>query len=193
MSDSTERDIKKTSFKLMGFAGLMFAFAMWVMPPLYEVMCDVFLWNGKTNETAYDYETEKAEVDTSRTIKVQFVARNNDGMVWEFEPKEFQLEVHPGEQMATSFYAKNPTAREMIGQANPSISPARAAEYFLKTECFCFNQQTLAAGEEVDMPMRFVVDQALPKNIHRITLTYTLFDAEEFAKPKEVKEIASIQ
>ena len=64
----------------------------------------------------------------------------------------------------------------MVAQAIPSISPPEAAQYFHKTECFCFNQQALASGEALDMPLQFIVDQALPAKIRTITLSYTLFD-----------------
>ena len=63
-----------------------------------------------------------------------------------------------------------------MAQAIPSVSPSRAASYFLKTECFCFNQQQLAAGEAIDMPLKFIVDRDLPSNVTTITLSYTLFD-----------------
>jgi cytochrome c oxidase assembly protein subunit 11 len=61
-------------------------------------------------------------------------------------------------------------------KAIPSISPSRAAAFFHKTECFCFDQQALASNATVDMPLQFIVDQELPDDIHTITLSYTLFD-----------------
>ena len=67
----------------------------------------------------------------------------------------------------------------MVGQAIPSISPARAAEYFHKTECFCFNQQPLDGGAEAELPLRFIVDQDLPRDIGTITLSYTIFDVTD--------------
>jgi cytochrome c oxidase assembly protein subunit 11 len=113
---------------------------------------------------------------------VQFVAQNNDGMTWAFEPSDRMVKVHPGAATNTTFYAKNPSSKKMVAQAIPSVSPGRAAEYFHKTECFCFNQQTLAGGEEIDMPLQFIVDQDLPKDINTITLSYTIFDVT----PEEV-------
>jgi cytochrome c oxidase assembly protein subunit 11 len=77
----------------------------------------------------------------------------------------------------------NPTNRTIVGQAIPSLIPIRAADQFHKTECFCFRQQTLKPGESMDMPMRFVVDPSLPKDVKSISLSYTLFDATEFAQP----------
>lgn len=156
----------------------MFAFGF-AMVPLYDVLCEVTGLNGKTNETAY--EAVEVTVDTSRTITVQFIATNNDQMSWEFKPQETVVKVHPGQPTNTNFYAKNPSDKTMIAQAVPSISPSRAAEFFHKTECFCFNQQTLKAGEEIDMPLQFIVDQDLPKDIRTITLSYTIFDVTDSA------------
>jgi cytochrome c oxidase assembly protein subunit 11 len=67
----------------------------------------------------------------------------------------------------------------MTAQAIPSVSPGRAATYFHKTECFCFNQQLLSGGSAIDMPLRFIVDRDLPDDVNTITLSYTLFDVTE--------------
>jgi cytochrome c oxidase assembly protein subunit 11 len=76
----------------------------------------------------------------------------------------------------------------MIGQAIPSLVPFKAATYFHKTECFCFEQQPLKAGESAELPMYFIVDQDLPEHIHTITLSYTLFDVtDRFADDKVAK------
>ena len=104
------------------------------------------------------------------------MASNNDGMPWEFRPTDTVLRVHPGEVSDTVFFARNPMPKDMVAQAIPSVSPARAAAYFHKTECFCFNQQPLQAGDDTEMPLQFIVDKDLPADIKTITLSYTLFD-----------------
>ncbi|MCY1447857.1 Cytochrome c oxidase assembly protein CtaG [compost metagenome] len=109
-------------------------------------------------------------------MKVQFVANNNIDMVWEFKPKSEQLVVHPGAVNEMIFVAHNPTDRPMTAQAVPSIAPSSAATYFHKTECFCFTQQVLKPGERIEMPVRFIVDRDLPKDVRHLTLAYTLFD-----------------
>lgn len=151
----------------------MFVFAVFLMPPLYNVFCDITGIGGKT---AGRYEAVAAGIDTSRTVLVQFVTTNNGAMPWQFSPVVEQVEVHPGEPVEVAFYAKNPTARNMVAQAIPNVTPFNAAEYFLKTECFCFNQQPLTAGEEANMPLVFIVDRDLPPAVNTITLSYTLFD-----------------
>lgn len=165
--------ITKTLVKLLFGAVGMFVFAIFVLPPLYDVFCEVTGIGGKT---AGPYQVTDAGVDTTRTIKVQFIATNNGAMPWEFTPKVHEVTVHPGESTEVAFYAKNRTARDMVAQAIPSVTPFNAAEYFHKTECFCFNQQPLQAGMETNMPLVFIVDRDLPKSVRTITLSYTLFD-----------------
>ena len=171
-----EHAVNRTVVKLLVIVVAMFAFVFVVMVPLYDVLCDALGINGKTGER---YEAVAAEVDDSRIVKVQFLARNSDGMVWHFQPESKVIRVHPGAAEQTVFQARNSTQHEMVAQAIPSVSPSRAAAYFNKTECFCFNQQTLAAGESAELPLRFIVDQDLPRDISTITLSYTLFDVTE--------------
>ena len=168
-----------TVIKLVAVAVAMFAFVFVVMVPLYDVLCDALGINGKTSGEAYTSVT--AEVDESRTVTIQFIATNNEGMPWEFGPTVTAMKVHPGAVNDTVFHARNPLPEAMVAQAIPSVSPARAAEYFHKTECFCFNQQPLDGESAAEMPLQFIVDQDLPRDIRTITLSYTIFDVTEMA------------
>ncbi|MDX1557946.1 MAG: cytochrome c oxidase assembly protein [Marinobacter sp.] len=151
----------------------MFAFGF-AMVPLYDVFCEITGINGKTGGR---YEsTEVAEADVNRTVKVQFLASNGPGMTWKFRPVVRSVEVHPGEPTTVNFYAENPTSVPMVGQAVPSLAPSEGTLYFHKTECFCFNQQPLEAGESTEMPLIFIVDKDLPEHITKLTLSYTLYD-----------------
>ena len=162
-----------TVAKLGAVAVAMFAFVFVVMVPLYNVLCDALGINGKTSSEAYI--SVSAEVDESRSIKVQFIATNNDGMPWSFTPDTRMMRVNPGAANGVVFHTLNPTDADMVAQAIPSISPSRAAAYFHKTECFCFDQQMLEGQSGAEMPLQFIVDQDLPADIHTITLSYTLF------------------
>lgn len=166
--------IRQTIVKLTALAVAMFVFAMWVMPPLYTLFCDITGINGKTSGQAY--KAVEVKVDTSRVVRVQFVATNNAQMPWQFQPNQFSIDVHPGEAVTTHFDAFNPTDQMMVGQAVPSLAPRNAIAYFHKTECFCFNSQTLAANERAELGLQFIVDQDLPKAVTTITLSYSLFD-----------------
>ena len=132
-------------------------------------------------------EAASTPIDQNRTIKVQFTTSLNDHMQWEFKgPKQFQLNVHPGGMYHVDFYAKNISDHTITGQAVPSVSPGIAAGYLRKTECFCFDQQTLKPGESIDMPMVFHLDPALPSEIHMITISYTMFDTHKVENKSNV-------
>ena len=159
----------------------MFAFAVFVMPPLYTLLCDILGVGGKTGS---EYQAVETKVDTSRTVDVQFVTMKNATMPWEFRPNQTSVSVHPGEATTVSFYAHNRTGEDMVGQAIPNLVPFNVAEYFHKTECFCFNSQPLASGEEADLELVFVVDPDLPPSVNSLTLSYTVFDITDRSSPQ---------
>jgi cytochrome c oxidase assembly protein subunit 11 len=169
--------------KLGATVVMMFVFAIFIMPPLYDLFCDVTGLNGKTGEAVSTEKASALGVDTSRLIKVQFLATNNENMPWEFRPQISSVTVHPGEVKVINYLAQNTTKTDMVAQAIPSLVPFKAANFFHKTECFCFNQQPLAAGESAELGLSFIVDIDIPKHIKTITLSYTLFDVTETIKP----------
>ena len=171
-SGSGEADNKKIITRLLFAVVAMFGFGF-AMIPLYDVFCDVTGLNGKTGEQVI--LSESLEVDTSREIKVEFIASLNEEMPWEFRPVQKSIRVHPGEPARIDYVAINKTDNKIIGQAVPSVAPGLAAQYFQKTECFCFTEQVLEAKEERIMPVIFVVDPGISEDINEITLSYTFF------------------
>lgn len=164
-------EVRRLVTRLLLLAVLMFAFGF-ALVPLYTVMCKAFGINGKTGDA---YQGSQV-IDDSRKVRVQFLSTNAADMVWGFYPEAQELDVHPGAVNQMLFVAQNPTDKPMTAQAVPSISPGTAAVYFHKTECFCFTQQVLQPGERIEMPVRFIVDRALPDEVKHLTLAYTLFD-----------------
>lgn len=173
MNSTRQAENKKVVIKLVAVVVGMFGFGF-ALVPLYDVFCAITGINGKTSNEAAVFTN--IEVDTSRKVTVEFITRNQSGMPWQFETQTRRVEVHPGEMHQVDFYVKNPAKRDIVGQAVPSVSPGTAAIYLNKTECFCFEQQPLNAGEESLMPMRFYVDPALPEDISFFTVQYTLYD-----------------
>lgn len=151
----------------------MFLFAVFIMPPFYDVICALTGLNGKTDRQSAS--NEGITTETGRELRIQFLAKSGQGMPWRFEPRERSMQVYPGEIRMTSFTVENLTSTLMTSNAVPSISPAQAARYFKKTQCFCFEKQTLPGGEKKDMPVIFYVDPSLPREISTITLSYTLY------------------
>lgn len=172
---------RRSSVKVLLVVFAMFGFG-YLLVPLYNVFCDITGLNGKTGRIDEAAVAARYHEDDSRLVTVQFVVNNNQGMPWDVTPDQREIKVHPGKIYATAFTARNPTSRDMVGQAIPSLVPNVASRYFEKTECFCFSQQKLAAGEVKDMPVHFVLDPRLPKNVHTVTLAYTFFDVTGPAK-----------
>ncbi len=177
---STQVDHGQTVGKILLIVVGMFGFGF-ALVPLYDVFCDITGINGKTNAEAAVYEA--IEIDEARTITVDFITRTNSGMPWEFEAQTRKIDVHPGEMGTVTFYVKNPTSRDIVAQAVPSVTPGAASLYLNKTECFCFQHQPLKAGAEAEMPMTFYIDPQLPEDITFFTLQYTLYDITEAAQP----------
>jgi len=180
MADSVP--LKRLVTRLLILVVAMFAFGF-ALVPIYDVMCKAFGINGKT---AGQYEGEQV-VDLTRQVRVQFLSTNAIDMVWEFHSRADEVVVNPGAVTEMLFVAYNPTDKPMTAQAVPSISPAEAAMYFHKTECFCFTQQVLQPGQRIEMPVRFIVDRDMPKDVKHLTLAYTLFDITARQPPVAVR------
>lgn len=167
--DASTRVLKRGLWVAALAFGLCFS-----LVPLYRIACEQLFGiklGGPGGAVA-------AEIDTSRWVTVEFDAGVNSGLPWAFRPAQAEVKVRPGEPTDVLYYARNESALALVGQAVPSVAPSRASAYFNKTECFCFTEQMLAAGEERPMPVRFVVDPDLPTDIHRLTLSYTFYKNE---------------
>lgn len=171
---------KRTALSLGGIALFMFGFAF-ALVPLYDVLCDITGINGKTNNVTAN---ESSQIDYSRKVTVEFIAYINPDLKWDFLPEKKRISVYPGQTHTFSYLAKNLTSEDLVAQAVPSVSPGLAAQYLKKTECFCFNRQSLRAGGEAKLPLVFYVDPEIPKDINILTLAYTIFPA----KPESVTQ-----
>jgi cytochrome c oxidase assembly protein subunit 11 len=170
--------------KRLGIAAvLMFGFGF-ALVPLYDVFCEITGLNGKTGRIELEEALSQA-VDEDRLVTVEFLGTVHSDLPWEFRPMIRRIKVHPGEVTEVNYYAMNKTDNIVAGQAVPSLAPGLAAKYFNKTECFCFTRQSLGPGEAKEMPLRFVVDPALPENVRTVSLSYTFFQAEAVAADKE--------
>ena len=158
--------------KMVGVALAAFAFTF-ALVPLYRIACEKVFGVRLEKQAVEAPVGGKAQV--GRTVTVVFDGGVNSKLPWDFKPEQTTMQVHPGQQYEASYFAKNDGDRAIVGNAVPSVAPARASGYFAKTECFCFTAQTLQAGETRDMPVRFIVDPNLPSDVTTITLSYTFF------------------
>jgi cytochrome c oxidase assembly protein subunit 11 len=179
MSEPARKSNRSLTAKLLLMVAGSFAFGF-ALVPLYDVFCEVtgIGSRGRLSLAAQVDETLPAD---ARTVTVEFTASVPDGGRWEFTPVTVAMDVQPGRLYQTAYRAKNLHGRDMTGQAVPSVAPARAARYLLKTECFCFTPQRFARDEQREMIVRFSVDRDLPPGIDRLTLSYAFYDVERVA------------
>lgn len=162
---------------------LVFLSLAFLSVPLYRVICKRSGWYGQpiTDKTKFTSD-RMVPVDTDRRIRVQFTAETSSRLPWRFVPEQREVYVAPGETALAFYKAKNFSKHDITGMATYSVTPDNVAPYFNKIQCFCFEEQRLAAGEEVDMPLFFFIDPDFAtdpsmRNIDDIVLHYTFFQA----------------
>lgn len=168
------RGIAKVALAVVA-ASFLFGFAM---VPIYRIACEHVLGIKLSGEAADASRVALMTVDESRTVTVEFVTGVNSKLPWDFKAENVRVSVHPGALTEVWFDATNNSSAAIVGNAVPSVAPNEASPYFNKTECFCFTEQTLQAGESRRMPVRFVVDPQLPKSTTTLTLSYTFYANE---------------
>jgi cytochrome c oxidase assembly protein subunit 11 len=151
--------------------------------PLYRLFCQVTGLGGTTMRAD---ETAAAMVQPvpGKTVSIRFDANVSRDLVWEFKPQETQRTVPIGERNMTAYNARNMTSRPVTGTATFNVTPVQAGKYFSKIQCFCFQEQTLQPGQQVQMPVVFYVDPAIlddpsARDISEITLSYTFYPVEQ--------------
>jgi cytochrome c oxidase assembly protein subunit 11 len=172
MNLAQRQDNRALLRKLSIFVVAMFGFG-YALVPFYEQICEA---TGIRNIARADAVTN-TQVDATRDVRIEFDS-NIRKLPWTFRALTPVIAVHPGEVRQVVFEIVNTTDRALTGQAIPSYGPQQAAQYFKKLECFCFSRQTLQPGETRQMPVVFVVDAGLPKDVATITLSYTFFEVE---------------
>ena len=156
----------------LAIASFGFAFAM---VPMYNIACEKVFGTKIDNKVSTESSLKASVIDEQRTVQVFFDGTVNSKMPWQFAPNQSRLTVVPGKLYDASYTAKNIADYPIVGNAAPSIAPNQFSSFFNKTECFCFTEQALQAGETKVMPVRFIVSADLPKEIKTLTLSYTFF------------------
>lgn len=155
--------------------------------PAYRIFCEQTSFGGLT-QVAKDFDKianmKKCE---DRLIRVQFNSDVPSSMRWEFKPQQHEIYVHPGETALAFYTARNPTDKPIIGISSYNLTPFQAAYYFNKIQCFCFEEQILNPGEQVDLPVFFYIDPDYVNDpaleyLDSILLSYTFFEAKSGLK-----------
>lgn len=151
--------------------------------PLYKVFCQATGFGGTTQEASTERAKHVAPVPGASAVRVTFAGTVTDTLAWKFKPQQREIKVVPGETALAFFTAHNPTNKPVTGVATYNVTPAKAGIYFNKIQCFCFDEQRLKAGEEVDMPIFFYIDPEFAddpfmNDVKDICLSYVFFKAK---------------
>ena len=169
-------DLKSRNRKLLGklvviAVGMLgFGFAM---VPMYRQICEAI---GISDTRAVG--SVNTQIDTSREVKVELLA-SSAGLPWRFEVLDRSVLLNPGRLATVRYRVVNDLGRPVTAHAVMNTAPAGAAQYIVKTECFCFTDQTLQPGESREMPVVFRVSADAPSDLTTISLSYTFFEARK--------------
>lgn len=160
-----------------GMVGLSFASV-----PLYTLFCQVTGYNG----TVQTGQAAPGAAGT-RSVTVRFDAQTDRGLPWRFQPEQRSVTLQLGEEGLAFYTASNEATTPVTGIAVYNVTPEKVGRYFHKVACFCFDQQTLEAGQRVDMPVSFWVDPRIAEDpntsdVQTITLSYTFYRTLEDAQ-----------
>jgi len=160
--------------KLLIVTVVMFGFG-YALVPLYKKICEVTGVNQVEKPSTSPVNTQ---IDASRVVSLEFDANVRSDLPWTFRPLQAGMSVHPGQMVQVMYEVRNASDRAITGQAIPSYGPQVAGQYFRKLDCFCFAKQTFAPGEVRQMPVVFVIEPGLPRDVTTVTLSYTFFNVE---------------
>jgi cytochrome c oxidase assembly protein subunit 11 len=171
---------------ICGFVVVLMVGASYAAVPFYNWFCRATGFNGTTQVAT----SAPAGAPLARRITVRFDANVAPGLPWKFEPEQNAIEVNIGQVVTVFYTVTNQSARSTTAQAAYNVAPLAVGAYFQKINCFCFTEQTMAAGEKREMPVVFYVDPALAADhendgLNSITLSYTFYPVRDPA-PKPV-------
>lgn len=181
---------RKSNKMLIYLTALVFAMvgSSYAAVPLYRRFCQATGYGGtvQRRESVEEKIARHAQdgTTTTREIVVQFNADVADGMPWKFTPTQREVRVKPGESALAFYTAENQSSTPIIGVSTYNVTPMKAAVYFNKIQCFCFEEQRLLPGEQIDMPVFFYIDPEFETDprmdgINNLILSYTFFKVSE--------------
>ena len=178
-------DRKNVQTGMMAFAGALAMLGLgYASVPLYDLFCRVTGFGGTTQVASEAQANAAASLATNKEISIRFDASTARDVPWDFAPAQSTDTVRIGQRDLATYVARNNSSVPITGTATFNVEPAQAGIYFNKIQCFCFTEQTLEPGQEVNMPVLYYVDPAILEDevigdIEQITLSYTFHRAKE--------------
>lgn len=160
---------------------------VWLFVPIYKMYCQSTGQGQATfggfGHKEYSKPPDPESKAAKRLIDVDFTATVHDALPWEFTPQQRRITVGLGETALAFYRAKNKSDRPIIGVSVYHMIPAESGLYFNKIQCFCFDEQLINPGEEVDLPILFYIDPMWGEDVRfqhidSISLSYVFFESD---------------
>ncbi len=169
---SNKRLVAALAFAVVGMFGFGYA-----LVPLYDIFCEITGIGGKP-AIAESLKAPDTLTVGDRSVKIEFTSTAAQNLNWKIEPAD-SVRVNVGSVIVAEYKVTNVSNRAVNAQAIPSITPLEGAKHLVKVDCFCFTGQTLEAGEQRSMPVRFYVDPELSEKINTLTLSYSFYEIDQ--------------
>ena len=175
---------KKIIF-IISFIGMLMLSLSYAAVPLYDIFCRVTGFGGTTQ-----IASSAPGSSGHPNISIRFESNITDSLNWDFYSKTKTVKIPMGEEKTIYYFAKNLSDEPIVGTATFNVTPAKAGQYFMKIDCFCFVEQLLNPGESMNMPVTFFIDPDLYKDenvqeVNEITLSYTFMKSMDQSKVEE--------
>jgi cytochrome c oxidase assembly protein subunit 11 len=175
---------KKVIF-IITFVGMLMLSLSYAAVPLYDIFCRVAGFGGTTQ-----IASSSPGSTGHPNINIRFESNITDSLNWDFYSKTKTVKIPMGEEKTIYYFAKNLSDEPIVGTATFNVTPAKAGQYFMKIDCFCFVEQLLNPGESMNMPVTFFIDPDLYKDenvqeVNEITLSYTFMKSMDQSKVEE--------
>ena len=175
---------KKVIF-IITFIGMLMLSLSYAAVPLYDIFCRVTGFGGTTQIAS----SAPGSIGHPN-INIRFESNITDSLNWDFYSKTKTVKIPMGEEKTIYYFAKNLSDEPIVGTATFNVTPAKAGQYFMKIDCFCFVEQLLNPGESMNMPVTFFIDPDLYKDenvqeVNEITLSYTFMKSMDQSKVEE--------
>ena len=179
---------KKVIF-IITFIGMLMLSLSYAAVPLYDIFCRVTGFGGTTQ-----IASSAPGSSGHPNINIRFESNITDSLNWDFYSKTKTVKIPMGEEKTIYYFAKNLSDEPIVGTATFNVTPAKAGQYFMKIDCFCFVEQLLNPGESMNMPVTFFIDPDLYKDenvqeVNEITLSYTFMKSIDQSKVEEQRTL----
>ena len=108
-------------------------------------------------------------------IKIKLITSVHKDLPFKFETEKKEIIIKPGEINNINYTVKNLGNKTVSGMATFQVYPSELKDYLTKINCFCYEEQTLKAGEKEKYALVLLVDPNVTKNIKEAIIQFVFF------------------